>query len=315
MSATGPDAGPSAATAYVCPYCRMASDATATTCPNCGAPIDVRQVVTRSGWEELPRIRDLARIQFGQSTCQVSGKYVPVADMRLAAGETVYFSHHVLLFAEPTVQLTTMPMGNGWDRTLAGMPLIMMQATGPGNIAFSEDQAGETVAVPLEHGQAVEVHEHRFLVATAGVSYTWEKSGIWFNTIDGNDQKTHRPMGRYLDRFESDGRGLLLLHAAGNVFLRDIPEGDQILVQPGAVLYKDPSVGMELHLEYPGKGSGSGGGLGGLMHSVSGSFSNRVTPWLRMWGPGRVAIQSVYAHPKDADGPIGRTAQATSQHW
>jgi uncharacterized protein (AIM24 family) len=313
MSAT--DAGTPSGSVYVCPYCRTPSDATAPTCPNCGAPIDVRQVVSTSGWEELPRIRDLARIQFGQSTCQVSGKYVPVADMRLAEGDSVYFSHHVLLYADPTVQMTALSMGKGWDRTLAGMPLIMMQATGPGNIAFSEDKAGETVAVPLEHGQAVEVHEHRFLAATSGVSYTWQKSGIWYNTIDGNDQKTHRPMGRYLDRFESDGRGLLLLHAQGNVFLRDIPEGEQILVQPGAVLYKDPSVGMQLHLEFPDTSSGGGGGLGGLLHSVAGSFSNRVTPWLRMWGPGRVAIQSVYAHPKDADGPIGRTASATSQHW
>jgi len=310
---SAPTGSPTAPTAgYVCPYCRTPTNSTAPTCPNCGAPVDIRQVVTSSGWEELPRIRDLARIQFGQSTCQVSGKYVPVADMRLAEGDTVYFSHHVLLFADPSVKITALPMGHGWDRTLAGMPMIMMQAAGPGNIAFSEDQPGETVAVPLEHGQAVEVHEHRFLVATSGVSYTWQKSGVWYNTVEGNDQKTHRPMGRYLDRFESDGRGLLLLHAAGNVFLRDIPQGEQILVQPGAVLYKDPSVGMQLHLEYPVTGGGHG--LSGLMHSATGSFANRVMPWLRMWGPGRVAIQSVYPHPSD-DAPIGRTATATVQRW
>jgi hypothetical protein len=37
------------------------------------------------------------------------------------------------------------------------MPLIMMTARGPGHIAFSADAPGETIAVPLQRGQAVDV--------------------------------------------------------------------------------------------------------------------------------------------------------------
>ena len=48
----------------------------------------------------------MARLQFGQSHCQIEGKYVPVADMNLAAGDSVYFTHHVLLWKDPAVTVT-----------------------------------------------------------------------------------------------------------------------------------------------------------------------------------------------------------------
>ncbi len=66
----------------------------------------MRAVVSRSGWQEQPAIRDMARIQFGQSTCQIEGTYVPVADFKLTGPDSIYFSHHTLLWAESTVQLS-----------------------------------------------------------------------------------------------------------------------------------------------------------------------------------------------------------------
>jgi hypothetical protein len=53
----------------------------------------------------------MARIQFGQSTCQISGNYVPAAEFRLGGGDRIFFSHHVLLWADRTVSL-----GNQLDR-------------------------------------------------------------------------------------------------------------------------------------------------------------------------------------------------------
>jgi uncharacterized protein (AIM24 family) len=237
---------------YVCPYCRIPSDADGTTCPHCGAPLDARRHVSASGWAEQPGIRDMARIHFSRSTCQISGAYVPVADMGLHEDDWVYFSHHVLLHTSPTVQLAAMNMGRGWNRVLAGMPLVMMTARGPGHIAFSHDSPGETVAIPLQVGQAIDVLEHRFLVATGNVGYDWRMSGIWYQTGTGDDREMHYPLGQTIDRFHAKGApGLLLLHAPGNVFVRDLAPGETILVQPSAFLYKDPHVGLWLHLEYP----------------------------------------------------------------
>ena len=56
---------------YICRYCRQPSDPGAPTCPMCGAPVDIKTVVSDTGWVEQPAIRDMAKIQFGQSFCQV----------------------------------------------------------------------------------------------------------------------------------------------------------------------------------------------------------------------------------------------------
>ena len=95
---------------YTCPYCRIPSDGRGGTCPHCGAPVDVRERVSDSGWAEQPPIRDMARIHFSRSTCQIIGKYVPVAEMDLHDDDWVYFSHHVLLHTDPRVRLDTMRM-------------------------------------------------------------------------------------------------------------------------------------------------------------------------------------------------------------
>jgi uncharacterized protein (AIM24 family) len=289
---------------YTCPYCRIPSDGSGGTCPHCGAPVDVRERVSDSGWAEQPAIRDMARIRFSRSTCQIIGKYVPVAEMSLHEDDWVYFSHHNLLHTDPQVRLETMRMAGGWNRMLAGMPLIMMTARGPGHIAFSADKPGETLAVPLQHNQAVDVVEHRFLVATGNVTYQWENSGIWFSTQKGDDQEYHYPLGRTMDRFWAQGGpGLMLLHAPGNTFVRDLAPGERILIQPSGLIWKDPTVRMTLHFEYP--------------HGAYWFSSARMqakSAWLSLHGPGRVAIQSVFERP-EMTGQVVRCSSATTQVW
>ena len=291
-------------TTYTCPYCRIPSDGTGGTCPHCGAPVDITERVSDSGWAEQPPIRDMARIHFSRSTCQIVGKYVPVAEMSLHDDDWVYFSHHVLLHTDPRVRLDAMRMASPWNRKKAGMPLIMMTARGPGHIAFSADAPGETIAVPLQHNQAVDVVEHRFLVATGNVNYQWENSGIWFTTQSGDDTEYHYPLGRTMDRFWAQGGpGLLLLHAPGNTFIRDLAPGQRICVQPSGLLWKDPTVRMFLHFEYP-RGQ----------YWFSSSRWQAKTVWLTLQGPGRVAIQSVFEPPEMA-GQVTNCSSATTQYW
>ena len=291
-------------TTYTCPYCRIASDGGGGTCPHCGAPVDIRERVSDSGWAEQPPIRDMARIRFSRSTCQIVGKYVPVAEMSLHEDDWVYFSHHVLLHTDPRVRLDAMKMASPWNRKKAGMPLIMMTARGPGHIAFSADAPGETIAVPLQHNQAVDVVEHRFLVATGNVNYQWENSGIWFTTQDGDDTEYHYPLGRTMDRFWAQGGpGLMLLHAPGNTFIRDLAPGQRICVQPGGLLWKDPTVRMFLHFEYP-RGQ----------YWFSSSRWQAKSVWLTLQGPGRVAIQSVF-EPPEMVGQVTNCSSATTQYW
>ena len=52
-----------------CQWCRSQNQPGATTCYTCGAPLDVRNLVSDSGWREAPRLRDMTEIHFGNSTC------------------------------------------------------------------------------------------------------------------------------------------------------------------------------------------------------------------------------------------------------
>ena len=88
-----------------------------------------------------------------------------------------------------------MSLAGGWNRVLAGMPLIMLEARGPGHVALSDNHAGDVIALPLMPGQRMWVREHRFLTATGNVTYTWERTDVWFVTGSGDERETHYPLG------------------------------------------------------------------------------------------------------------------------
>jgi len=85
----------------------------------------------------------------------------------------------------------------------------------------------------------------------------------------------------FMDRFITQAtQGLLILHGYGNVFERILKPGESIMVEPGAFLYKDSSVTMQVEFQRLGSGF-----FGGANMSLA-----------RMTGPGRVGIQSMYVH-------------------
>jgi uncharacterized protein (AIM24 family) len=248
----------------------------------------------------------MARIQFGQSHVQVTGNRIPIAEFSLAPQDWIYFSHHVLLWADPQTSLQAMKLKGGWNRVMAGMPLYMLQAQGPGHLALSDNHAGEVVALPLAHGQSMWVREHRFLGATGNVGYDWDSNHVWFTTGTGDEKEWHYPMGQYGDTFTaSGGPGLLLLHSPGNTFVRDLEPGQHLLVQPSSLLYKDVSVRMHLHLEYPHN------------HGIF-AWGNRLEYrqiWLRLNGPGRVAVQSVFQPAEEAEAITDFSYNTTRHQW
>ena len=84
----------------------------------------------------------------------------------------------------------------------------------------------------------------------------------------------------YMDRFVTQGgSGLLLLHGNGNVFERNLGPGEKILLEPGAFLFKDSSVQMNVS----------------QLDLKTGRFSKGMY-LAEMVGPGRVGIQSMYVH-------------------
>ena len=299
-----PAGPPAPARSNTCAWCGTVTDGTPLSCPNCGASMDVRSTVTQSGWTEAPGQHDMARIQFGKSSVQIEGAYVPVIDVNLAAQDSVYFPHHVLLWKEPQTKVTTMSLKGAWKRMMAGMPVIMTQAQGPGRIAFSRDAPGEMMALPIQPGHSVDVREHIFVVASGTVVYDWFQTNVWFTTKNGDETETHYPLGMYMDRFHApQAPGLVIVHGGGNVFVRTLGPGESILVKPTAILFKDSSVQMQLHMETP-KGT----------FSLFGFWTLRYM-WLKVSGPGRVAVQSAFEPVEDDGRAITSTSPLSQSRW
>ena len=258
----------------VCQWCQGQNLPDATNCRSCGAQLDVRNAVSDSGWSAAPRLRDNVEFQFGQSVCQVEGDVVPVADIALGANDSIYFEHHVMLWKDPGVHVEIMPLDGSVKRLLSGMPLVLTRARGPGHIAFSRDASGELVVLPLHVGMEMDVREHAFLLASHSIGYSFLRIKGLANILFGG-------AGMFMDRFVASGeQGLLLLHGYGNVFQRILKVGESILLEPGGFLYKDASVTMDVEMQKFSTGFFGGAGMS----------------LMRVTGPGRVGIQSMYRH-------------------
>jgi uncharacterized protein (AIM24 family) len=200
---------------------------------------------------------------------RIHGELVPIAEVGLAGGEGVYFEHHIVLSKDPSVELAIHPLGRGLARRLlGGLPLILLRAHGSGTISFSRDGVGQMVAINLG-GEAIDVMEHRFICASDQVRYGYQRVRGLFNMFGSGT-------GFWMDRFE--GTGIVLLHAYGNVVERTLGAGEEVDVEPGSWLYKDPEVHMQMHVVSLRQG---------LFASAQGFTMARFR------GPGRIAYQSL----------------------
>jgi uncharacterized protein (AIM24 family) len=258
----------------VCDWCSAQNPPNAQNCASCGAPLNIKNLVSDSGWREAPRLRDMSQVHFSQSVCQVEGEIVPVSDIALGGGDSIFFEHHVMLWKDDTVRMEIMPLQGAVKRALAGMPFVISIASGPGRIAFSRDAAGELVVLPLHPGMEMDVREHAFLLCSHTINYSYVRIQGLRNILFGGQ-------GMFMDRFVArEQPGLLILHGYGNVFERRLAAGESILLEPGSFLYKDASVSMNVESQ----------------KLTSGFFGGVGMNLARMTGPGRLGIQSMYHH-------------------
>lgn len=218
-------------------------------------------------------------------TYHIEGELVPVLHIEIGR-EPVYFEHHVLLWKNRSVEIGVKSLAGAFKRMLAGMPIFMTEARGPGHIGFSRDGAGHVVAMHLAPGQSIDVREHQFLAATNGVDYTFRRVKGIANLLFGGS-------GFFVDTFSCTGRdgGIVWLHGYGNMFEVTLDAGQQIDIEPGGWVYKDPGVGLETVAQ----------GLSAGLFASNGTLAfNRFT------GPGRVGLQSMYLHAGTGTDDQGR---------
>lgn len=229
-------------------------------------------------------------LKVADMTISIDGQLVPVVDIMLGNQMTIYFEHHILLWKHPGVQIGFKSLRGMAKRFFAGLQIFITEAQGPGNISFSRDSVGQVVALRLQPGQLVEVREHQFLIATSNVDYG-------FTFMQGAANILFSRTGLFIDQFTCrGGEGLVLLHGYGNVFEKMLAPGETLDIEPGAWLWKDPSVQMTVTtVAGSQRGGGLLGAIGGMMAGAS-IVLNRFT------GPGRIGIQSMTYHPPQPEG-------------
>ena len=198
---------------------------------------------------------------------RVEGHLVPIVELDLDARHAVYFEHHTILAKDPGLTIGLRPMRGAIRRMMAGLPVLLTQAAGPGHLSLSRDGVGEIIALDL-NGEEIDVLEHRFVAASATVEYSAQR-------VRGVKNLLGSGTGFFMDRFS--GQGLLLVHGYGDVLERTLADGESVDLDPLAWLYKDSTVRMDTHLV--GVTTGLFGGSGFVM--------------TRFTGPGRLAYQSL----------------------
>lgn len=216
---------------------------------------------------------------FAGVTYHIEGELVPVLHLELNS-VPVYFEHYILLWKDPRVQIGIHAIKGALKRMLAGMPVFLTGASGPGQIGFSRDGAGHILAIHLRAGEGIDMREHQFLAATSTVEYG-------FSRVKGVSNMLLGGTGFFVDHFHAQqSEGIVWVHGYGNVFEVTLAAGEQIDIEPGGWVYKDSSVRMETQLQR-------------LTTGLFASAGNLV--WNRFTGPGRVGLQSMYLHMPTAE--------------
>ncbi|HEX4837593.1 MAG TPA: AIM24 family protein [Solirubrobacteraceae bacterium] len=223
---------------------------------------------------------------FAGVTYHIRGELVPELQIEVG-GASVMFEHHVLLWKETGVNVELKKLPGAIKRKIAGLEFFVTRTAGSGRIAFSRDSPGQCVPLHLHQGEGLDVREHQFIAATDNLDYSFERiKGVQNMLLGGS--------GFFMDKFRAtDGDALVWLHGHGNVFLVELDASEQIDVEAGAWLFKDPTVKLEAITM--GLKSGMFGGGGKLT-------------WNRFTGPGRLAIQTMFIAPLEGVGSNGGAA-------
>ncbi len=214
--------------------------------------------------------------QFRGGTARISGSLVPELVFDLDGSGGIFFEHHTLLWKDAPLTIELKKLPGGIKRKIAGLDFFLTMSRGPGRIAFSHDAPGKIIDHHLEPGQTLLVREHHFLAATDNLDYTFERvKGVRSMLFGGS--------GFFVDKFSaSKGTASVWVMGNGDVYEATLGQSEQIDIEAGSWLYRDPSVRMEAVTMGLKTGLFGGGG--------------KLT-WNRFTGPGRVGIQTMFHNP------------------
>lgn len=203
----------------------------------------------------------------------VRGDFIPVALVKLGAGEEIFCESGLDVYMDPTItpQLRAIQqggLGGVIRRSIGGIPYHQVTFTGPGYVALSRAGPGEVRTLQLAAKETVDVAESSLLCANESVGYD-------ISYVKGTG-RIGRMIGFFMDRLT--GPGTIALHGHGNILSFTLADRETVQIDHGALLLKDASVQVKSFNQ------SMGGGL--LGHAMS--FEA-----LEVTGPGRLWLQTL----------------------
>ncbi|BFI95807.1 MAG: hypothetical protein RSP_13170 [Rhodanobacter sp.] len=217
----------------------------------------------------------------------IQGTTMPVLEVQLDPGESVFAESGELSWMSASIQMTThTQMGGGgglfgmFKRVAGGGSFFMTDyraVQSPGVVAFATKVPGHIVPVPVAPGSEYMVHRHGFLCATSQVAI-----GVGFQQSLGAG--IFGGAGLLLQRIS--GTGTAWLELSGELIRKDLAPGETLRVHPGHVGAFQASVNFQI-TTVPGIKNALFGGDGIFLASLTGPG----TVWLQTLPISRLAHQ------------------------
>jgi uncharacterized protein (TIGR00266 family) len=232
---------------------------------------------------------------------RIQGTTMPVLEVQLEPGESVFSESGELSWMSASIQMTThTQMGGGGGlfgilkRVAGGGSLFMTEYRAwqyAGQVAFATKVPGHIVPVEVAPGQEYMVHRHGFLCATPQVTIgTGFQQSLGAGIFGGN--------GFILQKV--GGMGTAWLELSGELIRKDLAPGEIIRVHPGHVGAFQASVAFQI-TTVPGIKNMIFGGDGIFLAELCGPGSI----WLQTLPISRLAHQIAEYLPQGESRPMG----------
>ena len=218
---------------------------------------------------------------------RIQGTTMPVLDVQLNPGESVFSESGELSWMTASIQMTThTQMGGGGGlfgilkRVAGGGSLFMTEYRAmqyPGEVSFATKVPGHIVPIPVGPGQEYLIHRHGFLCATDGVTIgVGFQQSLGAGIFGGN--------GFLLQKIA--GQGTAWLELSGELIMKTLAPGEVLRVHPGHVGAFQASVSFQITM-VPGLKNAIFGGDGIFLAVLQGPG----TIWLQTLPISRLAHQ------------------------
>jgi len=206
---------------------------------------------------------------------KIIGETVPVVEMRLNKGETVYTQSGGMTYQSEGIEMSTNTHGGimkGLGRMLAGESMFMANYTAKNDgatIAFASTVPGAIMPVDLSNiPQGLIIQKGAFLCAENSVETSVTLTKKFGAGLFGGE-------GFILQK--ASGKGMLFLEVDGDVIEKELEPGEVLKVDTGNVVAFDSNVKYEIETVK---------GLGNIFLGGEGLFLTKLV------GPGKVILQS-----------------------